>query len=224
MEPLDAVESQQPSPLQNTPSGRFTGSAWADNSAQHDAEGAPPAMDGDTPVIYVDAFGQPVDESGMSDPQHWEADQEGMVDQYDAAEGTAEGVAGSEEQLYTDQYGRPVDPHGYLLDEWGQLLLDASGLPVYAYDEAYEAAPEDAIDEAEAEAEDFADEKEYEELQKQLFEEQQAQGEQPQADEAEADSEDPQEYEDQLQKQPSSEELDSDEQPQQSPPPAFPHR
>ena len=53
------------------------------------------------------------------------------------AAATAEDGAGGgpqERDTFADEWGRSVDANGNLLDEQGQLLLDETGSPVYAYD------------------------------------------------------------------------------------------
>ena len=51
---------------------------------------------------------------------------------YEADEASSVVPAAAEE--YTDEWGRPVDAGGNLLTEDGQLWLDETGSPVYAYD------------------------------------------------------------------------------------------
>ena len=51
---------------------------------------------------------------------------------YDALDTSTDALMEAEE--FADEWGRPVDADGNLLTEDGQLWLDESGSPVYAYD------------------------------------------------------------------------------------------
>ncbi len=56
----------------------------------------------------------------------------GSRDGYEAAE-VGSGMPAEAEE-FSDEWGRPVDAEGNLLTEDGQLWLDETGSPVYAYD------------------------------------------------------------------------------------------
>jgi len=56
----------------------------------------------------------------------------GKNDGYEGAE-VGSGLS-AEAEDFSDEWGRPVDSDGNLLTEDGQLWLDETGSPVYAYD------------------------------------------------------------------------------------------
>lgn len=160
LEPLEAVEVQQPAHLEDTPSGGFTDNPtyedqYLDNGEQYDAN-SQPLYDTEPGYQYVDEFGQPIESDSTAEQQQYEAQYDPQNDngqdkvQDGAQDGLYEYEAGTEDPLYTDEFGRPVDSHGYLLDSGGQLLLDSTGLPVYAYDEVDDDAMRETEDEVAA--------------------------------------------------------------------------